>query len=162
MSLQAKTAARVSIRYLALCGLLGSAPTLAGCLGAGDDNSTPVQIADGSSDAKSGDDDGGDAHASEAGDAASQASQTDATTQDGGNSPVSPAAASLSATSIQFGAVGCGSAAIMKTLVISNTGGSTLVVSASTVSTAFSVSPTSLQVPPAGSGNLVVTARVPA
>lgn len=162
MSFQTKTAGRGLIGCLTICALLGSAPTLAGCLGAGDDNSTPVPIVDGSSDAKGGEAGIGDAHAGDAGDAASQPPQTDATIQEGGNSSASPPAASLSATSIQFGPVGCGAPATTKTLVISNTGGSTLVVSASTVGTAFSVNPTSVQVPPAGTGNLVVTATVPA
>jgi hypothetical protein len=141
---------------------------MAGCLGAGDDSSTPPP-SDASSDADAKAGEGGasaDAHASEGGheggEAAAEASGPDATLSDAGDATVAtPPVAVLSGTPLDFGAVNCGSKST-KILTITNTGGSALVVSGSKVGDTFLVNTTSLTVPPGSSGTITVIANVSA
>ncbi|HXX70447.1 MAG TPA: choice-of-anchor D domain-containing protein [Polyangiaceae bacterium] len=131
----------------AFCGLLD------GCIGSGDDSVVPVPSTDAATDAAA------DHTAGDAGDASYAA---DATTADAGDGSTAPPTASLSATSINFGAVACGSTSMAETLTITNTGGSTLSVSATEVGSAFSISgSTALSIGSGMAGTITVTATIP-
>ncbi|MDP8999681.1 MAG: hypothetical protein M3O46_06175, partial [Myxococcota bacterium] len=123
-------------RLAAVCVCLGSTAAcigiLSGCVGSGDDNGMHVIPGDGG-DAAAGDATDGDARSSDAPSAdapdatfdAADAPNTpiDATLQDTGDAAVAdPPSALLSASAIEFGAVGCGAMPVTKTLTITNTG----------------------------------------
>jgi hypothetical protein len=146
----------------AVVGLLVGAAsfvTVGGC-GSGDDSTVAVPTADGggasASDARSEEgsaDAPGEAHTGAA----------DATLSNAGDGSSGKAAhASFPAGPIDLGPVGCGGAPAAKNLSVTNTGGSTLTVSASEVGTAFSVTPSSLTLAPGASGSLAVMAAAPA
>lgn len=130
------------------CGLL------AACVGSGDDSVVPVPSADGAADVTA------DHTSGDAGDASHAA--VDGTTSEGGDASTGPPTASLSATSINFGAVACGSSSTADTLTITNTGGSTLSVSATEVGSGFSISgPTALSIESGMAGTITLTASIP-
>jgi HYDIN/CFA65/VesB family protein len=141
---------------------LGSVGFVAGC--SGDDNASPVPDG-GPVSALS--DAGGEASRSADGsstpDASDAAVAPDATTvgsRDAG-SAASPLV-SLSANTIDFGEVGCGTPQVTETLIVTNTGGSVLAVSVTETGPTFAVSPSSLTLAAGASGALTVTANVPA
>jgi hypothetical protein len=153
-----------SIRHVALAatlsGALGLANLLAGCVGTGDDNSAAVPLlSDGghASDAAGGD---GQSEAGAEGGAADGGMSTeDATLHDGGDAggPV----ATFSSTSVDFGTEYCATIAATKTLTVTNAGGQDLVISASSIGSAFNVGPTSLMLRPGMSGDLTVRVSIP-
>jgi hypothetical protein len=82
---------------------------------------------------------------------------SDATAQpDGDAGPV----ASLSMATIDLGTANCGST-LTASLPITNAGGGTLAVAAQVVGSAFTLSPTSLELAAGATGTLTVTANVP-
>ena len=151
-----------SIRRLAafvcLSAAIAGAGILAGCVGTGDDNAATVPLAaDGghASDASS-----GDAHGDATEDSASaDAGTLDATMMDGGEG--GPPVAKFSSTTVDFGTEYCGTMATTKALTVTNGGGENLVVSASLVGSLFTLSPTSLMLPPGMSGDLNLTVSIP-
>ncbi len=164
----ARIRSRVAIAAACLGGGLVCTSLLAACVVNGPDDAlspppTPVGDAgdgkapdagdggDASSDAPhptdAGDAEGGDGSAAhEAGDAAAAAG---------------PPVAAFAATTLDFGPVGCGAGPATKTLTISNSGAAPLVLSASLVGAAFTVTPTTLTVLPGAAGTLTLTATVP-
>lgn len=136
-----------------------SAAILSGCVGAGDDTVVPVPDAGTTSAAADASkSDGGDA-----GDAGAKHDAGDATVEDASDAASGPPSMALSATSIDFGPVACGSTTpATQTLTITNMGAGTLAVSASLAGADFSVSPTTLALAAGQSGGLTITTTVPA
>ena len=150
--------------------LIASAGAVVGCAGGGDESTRPVpataNAADaGIADAGAADHRSGGRVADAGSDASSDAMPggADATIQgevgDSGTGP-RPAAA-FSSAALDVGPASCDGTPATGTITVSNVGGSPLVVATSVVGTVFSVSPTSLALPPAASGKLTVTATVP-
>jgi hypothetical protein len=143
---------------LVASSILAAAST--GCIIGGGDDTTASVFTD-AGDAGAGDAGGGDARGSSGdattlvGDAASDATVSDAASEAGPQPTVS-----LSSSPINFGAVPCGAPAATQTLALGNTGSSVLSVSAATTGTAFSVTPTTLSIAPGGSGTLTLSATV--
>jgi len=91
-----------------------------------------------------------DAHSEDSSIEGGEASSADA------GSPV----ASFTTAPIDVGGVDCGASGT-GTFTVTNTGGGTLAVTASTTGSAFTVTPTSLSLGPGASGMLTITASVP-
>jgi hypothetical protein len=139
------------VRAFLLVGIFASA---AGC-GAGDDtvSAAPLPAKDaGAGDATTAAPEGG----------SQEAGATEAGTKDAasGGSDADSASAMFSQAAISFGDVNC-SASGSQTFPIVNSGSGVLTVSASTIGSAFSVSPTSLSLPKGASGMFTLTASVP-
>jgi hypothetical protein len=159
-----KMGGRISAAGLRAWAILGCL-SMASCLGAGDDSKAPAPVVDAASDAKSGEGGSGGSHASEGGETGAAMSDaamsTDGAASEGGDATMgAPPAAMLSATSLDFGPIGCGSMATQM-LTITNGGGSTLAVSASKVGSVFTLNGTSLQIGAGRTGTLTLTAAVP-
>src|SRR5580700_1357082 len=159
----ARTRSRAVVTVVRIAGAVVCAGLLAACVFGG--NGPPTFGApqgdggDAAADARDGGDaptETGHADASDATGAGGEGAADDA----GDAAAQGPPMASFSATAIDFGPVGCGAAAAMSTLTISNSGQTPLAVSASLVGTAFAVSPTSLVVMPGTPGTLTLTATV--
>jgi hypothetical protein len=176
---------RTAIGCLSLVAAIASAGYLVGCLGSGDDNLVPPPKSDGG-DARAGDGSTSDSpmdgprDATQATDSGSPdvtvqdtGSPVDATVQDRAEATAPPGSSDaghpstvFSSTSIDFGAVACGtgtgpSAPATQKLAIVNNGNAALTISATTIGSAFGVSPSSLTVVSGGSGSLTVTATIP-
>ena len=157
MSLVVNSIRRVAA-VVCLTGTAACASMLAGCLGGGDDNSVAAAaLTDGG---HAGDATSSDAQSEASGAAAiADAGSADATLADGGDG--GPPLAMFSSTSVDFGTQYCGAMPASKALTVTNGGAQNLVVSASLVGSAFTLSPTSLMLPPGAAGALNVTATVP-
>src|SRR5580693_262011 len=116
----ARTGSRAVVTVVRVAGAVVGAGLLAACIFGGNGPPTfaePQDGGDAAADARDATGSGEEGAAEDAGDAAAQA----------------PPMASFSATAIDFGQVGCGAAAAMSTLTISNSGQTPLAVSASLV-----------------------------
>ncbi len=170
------TESRLAFAFVRLAVAAVSTGFAGGCaVGGGDDNAPPIAPIDAGDarapDASTGGDaaKASDATSSGASDAPKDAPGADSTVQDGSpgdtgapNGDGGSAAVLISSTSaIDLGAVGCGAAAVTRTLTVGNSGTGPLVVSATTTGSGFSVSPTNVTVPAGGSTAVTVSVAVP-
>ncbi len=156
MSLPGKSRFCLALRHAHALSRLSCLLVMAGCVGSGGE---PPPVGSGPADAQA-----PDATSHEAG-AAHDAATSDATAE-AASGPTTPATASLSAAAIDFGGVNCGvSPPPSKALTVTNTGGSTLAVSATVLGSTFtfaSGSATTLTLAAGASGTLTLEATVPA
>ncbi len=145
--------------YLAIP--LALAAAVPACTGSGDDTTSTFAIATqdaGPRDATSTSPQHDEAGTLDAG--AEEGAPPDATLLGAGDVDAGSAVATLSASSLDLGSIGC-SQTKTQTLTVKSGGTGPLAVTAATTGSTFSVSPTILSLEPGASGDLTITATIP-